>query len=351
MREGRWEATWLTISGMSMATAHVDPSLRTTYTPEQLQQFFDNIKLPQKYRSSPVLSSQSAADTAEGLAFLTPLIRHTIAGIPWENLELHYSSHHTISIDPLHLFHKMIERKSGRGGYCMEITLLLATVMRSLGYAVMTTGARVNSAIQPISQSKSWTGPSYDGFNHMVTIVTIGRKKYLVDVGFGSNSPTFPVPLEDDYSALSIQPSHWMMLKRQHIPDNTHKTNPEQLLWVYSLRFTADMPWIPGYCFSDIEFLPKDFQTINFFVSQSPSSWFTYTVVCLKYLMDPETEEIVGDITLFGNEIKERRYGKSQELMAIRNESDRVDALEKFLGVTLSGPERNGIYGMVTMIM
>jgi arylamine N-acetyltransferase len=183
----------------------------------------------------------------------------------------------------------------------------------------------------------------------MVIIVTIQSKRYLVDIGFGSIGPSFPVPLEDSYTSLTIAPAHSLLLKREHIPDNTSR-NPEQLLWVYYLRFTDDMPWIPGYCFSEVEFLPKDFETMNFFVSKSPSSWFTYTVVCLKFIMDEDTEDIIGDVTLFRNEIKERRYGKSRELVKIESEADRVGALEKYLGVTLTGPERDGINGMVTML-
>ena len=232
----------------------------------------------------------------------------------------------------------------------MENTLLLATVMRSLGFSVMTTGARVNSAIQPVSQSKSWTGPSYDGWNHMVTIVTIAGKKYLVDVGFGSNGPTFPVPLEAGHQALNVEPSHSLLLQKEHIPDGTHRTDAEQKLWVYHLRYSDDAAWIPGYCFSEVEFLPNDFETMNFFVSRSPSSWFTYSVVCLKFLLDEESGKMVGDITLFGNEIKERRYGKSEELHKIESEADRIEALEKYLGVVLSKPERDGIQGMVTSL-
>ena len=143
---------------------HLDPSTRTVYSPEQLQQFFDRIALPKKYRSSPVIRNKSAANTKDGLSFVTALQRYFLANVPWENLELHYSSHHTITLDPMHLFHKMVERGAGRGGYCMENTAIFATVLRSLGYDIMTTGGRVNEAVQPIAANKNWTGPKYDGW-------------------------------------------------------------------------------------------------------------------------------------------------------------------------------------------
>ena len=96
----------------------------------------------------------------------------------------------------------------------MENTCLLGTVLRSIGYNVMSTGARVNEAVQPVSGSPDWGGPRYDGWNHMVNIVRVEGKEYLVDVGFGSNSPTFPVPLEDGFTGVNIDPGHSMRLHR-----------------------------------------------------------------------------------------------------------------------------------------
>lgn len=335
---------------------NTDPSVRETYTPAQIVQYLDRISLPAKYRTSPILTSISptnaAANTPDALILLEKLIRYQIAAVPFENLELHYSTHHTITLDPTHLFDKIVARAAGRGGYCMENTCLLGTVLRSLGYEVMTTGGRVNEAVQPVSGSKDWPGPRYDAWNHMVNIVTVQEKPYLVDVGFGSNSPTFPVPLEDGYTALNIDPGHSMRLTHGHILDNTSavRKRPQQELWMYEIRFNDEAPWLPAYCFSEIEFLPRDFETMNFFVSKSPSSWFTFCVVALNYVMDPETERIVGDVTLFGNEIKKRRYGVSEKLMEITSEADRVLALERFLGIKLSEGEREGIKGMSTCL-
>jgi len=70
----------------------------------------------------------------------------------------------------------------------------------------------------------------------------------------------------------------------------------------------------------------------------------------LNYVLDPETEKIVGDVTLFGSEIKKRRYGKSEVLMKIEGEADRVLALEKYLGVKLSEAEIGGIKGLSTCL-
>lgn len=46
----------------------------------------------------------------------------------------------------------------------MENSCLFGTVLRSLGYDVMSIGAKVNEAVQPVSASKGWKGPKYDGW-------------------------------------------------------------------------------------------------------------------------------------------------------------------------------------------
>lgn len=138
-----------------------NPAYRQTYTPEQIQQYFERVHLPKKYRNAPI---STTANTQDGLEFLSLLLKHQLAYVPFENLELHYSSHHTISLDPQHLFHKIVERNTGRGGYCMENSTLFGTVLRSLGFDVVTIGAKVNEAVQPVAAGPGWQGPVYDGW-------------------------------------------------------------------------------------------------------------------------------------------------------------------------------------------
>jgi hypothetical protein len=46
----------------------------------------------------------------------------------------------------------------------METTGLLATVLRSLGFDIITAGARVNEVVQPVAADKEWQGPRYNGW-------------------------------------------------------------------------------------------------------------------------------------------------------------------------------------------
>lgn len=137
------------------------PAYRPTYTAAQIQQYYERIRLPESLRKTPV---STIANTREGLEFLKVLVKHQLAYVPFENLDLHYSPHHTISIDPQHLFRKIVGRHAGRGGYCMENSALFGTVLRSLGYDIVSIGAKVNEAVQPMAAGKSWKGPIYDGW-------------------------------------------------------------------------------------------------------------------------------------------------------------------------------------------
>ncbi|KAK9319146.1 arylamine N-acetyltransferase 1 [Lipomyces orientalis] len=307
-------------------------SQRFTFSVAQLNQYFDRIALPSSYRN---------ATAKDGLPFLTVLTKYHMAAIPFENLELHYSLHHNISLDPQHLFHKMVGRGTNRGGYCMENNCLFGTVLRSLGFNVYSVGARVNEAVQAIASTPGWSGPKYDGWDHMLNIVTVDSQQYLVDVGFGaSGSPSHPLPLIDGSISANIGPQKIRLL-RQCIPQHTDRT---QQLWCFDHSNDGGLIWTPTYAFTDIEFLPEDFAIMNYWTSTHPTSWFTYNIVVVKTLL--EDGEVVGHVTLFQQEVKRRIRGRSEILDTLSSEEERVRALSQWFGITLTEEEISGIRGM-----
>ena len=134
-----------------------DPSYRSSYSTVQVDQYFQRIRLPDKYRPN-------AKAPGEQLSSLTEIMKHHLAAIPFENLELHYSPTKTVSLEPQHLFQKIVLRGDGRGGHCMEVNCLLGTVLRSLGFDIYSAGARVNEAAQPVAATKGWKGPRHNGW-------------------------------------------------------------------------------------------------------------------------------------------------------------------------------------------
>lgn len=179
--------------------------------------------------------------------------------------------------------------------------------------------------------------------SHMVNIVTLkDGSKYLLDVGFGSNGPTQPLLLDPKSQTQHIEPAD-MRLAKQNLAVNT---DPDQSLWLYQYRVSPDEEWLPIYCFTELEFLPQDYEIMNFYTSQNRKSWFTYRVVCVKMIM--EAGELIGTITLVGGEVKRRIRNETEHLKTCENEEERVKALDEYFDIKLSKAEAVGIKGMVS---
>lgn len=329
---------------------------RPSFTEEQLSRYFTYIKLPEAARKTAF--DVHSQDSATQLDFLGTLTRHQLCAVPFESLDLHYNPIKGISLNSDHLFHKIVERNAGRGGYCMQNNSFFATVLRSIGYKVMSVGGRVSSAMDGGREaSENAEDISFGGYAHQVNIVTIGDRKFFVDVGFGSPGPTGPVPLEHGYTALNTgtkdNVASSMRLTKGFVGNNTSK-NAEQELWVYSVKYgrsdDQNAKWLPCYCFSETEFFPADFEIMSHWVSTNRASIFLQWVICQKFIMSEDGESLIGDVTLQDGAVKERRFGENKTLAEFKNEGDRVEALEKYLGVKLSQAEIDGIAGFPSAI-
>jgi arylamine N-acetyltransferase len=110
------------------------------YTDEQIDAYLSHIALP---KAKYVHIAPADASTEAGFGYLSSLQKHQLATVPFENLSLHYSKERIVSLDREDLFDKFVTSKNGRGGYCMENNLFFGTVLKTLGFDVVHTGARV----------------------------------------------------------------------------------------------------------------------------------------------------------------------------------------------------------------
>lgn len=117
-------------------------SHHATFSREQLVRYVCKIYDCAPERGEPLLNELEERIPRDPLGALTSLQQHHLATIPFGNVVLHYSQHHTIALDPDLLFHKMVER--GLGGYCVENTGMFAIVLRSLGFKMYTGAAKVS---------------------------------------------------------------------------------------------------------------------------------------------------------------------------------------------------------------
>jgi len=177
----------------------------------------------------------------------------------------------------------------------------------------------------------------------MVNIVTLADgSKYMLDVGFGADGPTRPLPLLEGIVSQGIAFQE-LRLVRENIPANTDHS---QRLWIYQTRHTPSDSWNPKYCFSEVEFLPQDYAMMNFYTSQCKFCWFTYKIAVVKMIR--EGDKIIGTIILNGDVVRGRIRGETKELKRCGTERQRVEALEMWFGIALTAEERRGIKGMVT---
>jgi hypothetical protein len=95
-------------------------------------------------------------------------------------------------------------------------------------------------------------------------------------------------------------------------------------------------------------FYPNDFQAMSFAVSNRKTSFFTHKVVVTKFILDPEVDHITGCYILFERTVKKRLGDKTEVLLELENEEERVAALEKYFGIKLTEKEQKAIKGTMT---
>lgn len=190
------------------------------YTPSQISRYLDHISLFQTFHPS--------TDSKPDLALLAALQRHHLASIPFENLALHYSTDREISFEPPAIYEKFITKR--RGGYCMEQNLFFNYMLRGLGFKAYCAGARVRKRELGVPIG------DYMGWSHIVNIVTLessrGLERYMVDVGYGGDGPTKPLPLMSSSVTRNLGKQE-MKLDYENIDSNV---DPGQRLWVYKVR-------------------------------------------------------------------------------------------------------------------
>jgi arylamine N-acetyltransferase len=302
---------------------------RSVLTKDQVSQYFERLKIPESKRHYDV----SHLNTDETLAYLALLQKHHLAEIPFENLTLHYSTHHQISIHPEELFKKIIADNNGRGGYCMENNCLFGTLLLTLRFTIYSGGARVGV-------TGLWTG-----WSHMVNLVTIGDTKYHVDVGFGSDGPIVPMPLD---RSGSVQPHISPALARLQWRNISGNNDPNQRLWVYEHRQNDDAEWDVKYCYTELEFQPCDYNVMNYHTSSS-KTFFTRVIILDKKLLDKDGE-LAGSLILNNDTMKWRIHGVKEKEIKFETEGERLAALEEHLGIKFSKAERDSISGLPSQL-
>ena len=260
-----------------------------------------------------------------------------------------------MSIDPEYLFDKLVSRQHGRGGYCFQVVTFFAHILRGMGFKhVYTAQARIRLR----DPTNGVPGGNYIGFLHAVNIVTLEEDdgtRWSLDVSFGGDGPTCPLPLVEKAITQNIG-TQQLRLIRDHIPEQHDKTNAEKL-WIYQYRNRADKPWNSYYAFPEIEYTPADLGVANWYTSQSSDSFQTKHVLVVLFLRREvsqvgtiNSQGIYGKIMLAGDVVKLNTGGRTEVLAVCNSEVERVRALKEHFGIHLEQEETDGIVGGITEI-
>lgn len=118
----------------------------------------------------------------------------------------------------------------------------------------------------------------------------------------------------------------------------------------------AETGWRPAYCFADTEWLPQDFEIINWRMCRDPKSMFVQNLILIKPLLDEAGERCVGQVTLVKEEFSRKMYdekgrpGEKEVLLKCKTEEERIGGLEEWFGVRLKPEETRGIVGLGSQI-
>jgi arylamine N-acetyltransferase len=174
----------------------------------------------------------------------------------------------------------------------------------------------------------------------MANIVTIGDVRYLVDVGYGADGPSRPLPLISGTSLRGL-PGQEISLRYEKLPQHQ---DPGQRVWIYSTRRDPDT-YKDVYHFMDTEFLPADFDILNYY-NMSLSS-FAQNVVVQRFILDKNdvAEAPCGVLLLLRDQLHLRTDLRQEIVEVFKTEKQRLAALEKYFHITLTKEQSEAIHG------
>ena len=208
---------------------------------------------------------------------LTALVMHHLQTVPFENLDIHRGI--PISLDPEHLFAKVVERR--RGGYCYELNSTFARLLTALGFSVELLSAQVHTG------ADEWT-PDFDHLCLLVDSPLLGER-HLVDVGWGQD-PQAPIPLRDGAGHEEVSRHVGLRWREPH----------------WELVADSGEGAVPQYRFTETAHQLGDFAERNRWQQTDPASHFrTQSVVSLT--------AAAGRVTLSGDKLIETVGGQRSE--------------------------------------
>lgn len=240
-----------------------------------------------------------AGETSPTLNTLKALHHAQLYTIPFENFDIQLGR--GINLNPGAVFEKLVHK--ARGGYCFELNGLFLMALKSLGFDGRALLGRVHITGTP------------GGRGHQIQLVTIEGRQWIVDVGFGADTPRTPIPLElnrplthDGQKIRLVDAGHFGRL----------------------LQIEKKDEWIDLYSFDLSQVVPADIDYGNHYTSTHPNSLFVSARVAARPVEN-------GVITLF-NKTLQKRAGEEEVVQDLPEGQPYLDALKNYFGIILDTP-------------
>ncbi len=208
--------------------------------------------------------------TPPTLATLTGLLRAHMAHVPFENLDVLLGRGIRLDLDSLQ--QKLVRAR--RGGYCFEHVTLFAAVLEQLGFAPVRQAARV-ILVSPRSEAPR---------THMFVTVPLEEGTFVVDPGFGGQSPRAPLPLLEGRETRVEREKHWLVRDGRDWVLKADVGNGPVACWVSTLE-------------------PEnlvDFELANHFTATHPNSPFVNRLMLSALTPEGRVSLMNRDTTFWG---------------------------------------------------
>ncbi|KAF2156962.1 cysteine proteinase, partial [Myriangium duriaei CBS 260.36] len=312
----------------------------SSLTPSQLSSYLSHLRLPKSLLSAP-----------RDIYLLRLLHTLHLASLPYENLALHYSPTHDNSILPSDLYTKCISPSPsssspsrGRGGYCLELSVLYLNLLRAVGFNAYPSMARIRLRRGPVPEGR------FVGYVHLTIIVTLADgTKWSSDVGFGGDGATAPLLLSEDARPVpNLGAQEVRLVRRTTQGVMLGKGLEGEKAWFYQYRNGEEGRWNTYYAFSgEPADEARELDEVNHWTSTAEGSFQRGTVLVVKFILTADGL-IAGKIMLADGVVKRNLGGKTEVLRVCRTEEERVLALKEFFGIELTDEQRDGIKGFAT---
>lgn len=115
-------------------------------SPEKAEAYLNRISLPETAKAL----LREGPNGSRALEAVAALQQHHMAAVPFDNLDLHYSSHKTLPQQADTVFETVVSRR--KGGTCPQVHQLFCQLLRSFGFQAYCTGSRLNAAASPAAK-------------------------------------------------------------------------------------------------------------------------------------------------------------------------------------------------------